>query len=442
MTAFRRGASLHPHWALAAGAALVVLLDVGRVRVGPDYRWLLAEAAVAALALAVAWSGQEHLRLPNLLAIALALQAALIGYHLSVTVPVDFDVSIFAKQGNALVDGHYPRSEYPTGAVSLFGLEVWLGNGSARTANALLMIPFQLIAVASIWALRTRWSAWLAALVALWPLNAYAWEFKFDLVAAALLGAGLALAYRERFGLAGIVIGIGAAVKWTPALAALALVVWLLASRRLRDAVHHAAGFAVAFAVLTVPFLAWDPGNVLAAYSIQGGRTITGESLPFLPLDALGLATIEEDFTHAADVPSWADPTATTVQLLLVAAALALAARVRGNRGAGVAVAALVPAVFLLTNRIFSSQFLVVLLVAWAIAIALLARSRREQLALGALAAAASACNAFVHPFVLPGPSRFWEASSVLLFAVALTLTGWLLLAADRARRPDYPRAP
>ena len=47
----------------------------------------------------------------------------------------------------------------------------------------------------------------------LWPLNAYAWEFKFDLVPAALLAVGLALAYRERFGLAGLVLGIGAAVS-------------------------------------------------------------------------------------------------------------------------------------------------------------------------------------------------------------------------------------
>ena len=89
----------------------------------------------------------------------------------------------------------------------------------------------------------------------------------------------------------------------------------------------------------------------------------------------------------------------------------------------------------LLTNRIFSAQFLVVLLVAWAIAIALLARSRREQLLLGAAAAVASLFNAFVYPFVLPGPSGIWEPVSALMFAVALALTGWLLLTASAQPR-------
>ena len=42
-------------------------------------------------------------------------------------------------------------------------------------------------AVAAIWALRTRTTPWLAALVALWPMNAFFWEFRFDLVPTALL---------------------------------------------------------------------------------------------------------------------------------------------------------------------------------------------------------------------------------------------------------------
>ena len=426
----------HPLLALAAGAALVVLFEVGRVEAaGRDYAWVLAEAAAAAAALFVAWRGQERLRLLPLLAIALAFHVALVWSHIAQDVPVDFDISIYTTQGQSLLDGDYPRSEYPTGAVSLFAVETWLGD-DARTPNALLMIVFQLAAVAAIWSLCTRWSAWLAALVALWPLNAYAWEFKFDLVPAALLAVGLALAYRERFGLAGLVLGIGAAVKWTPALAALALLVWLLASRRARDGLRHAVGFVVAFAALTLPYLVWDPDDVWAAYSIQGGRTITGESLPYLPLHWLGQADLGEDFTHEAVVPDWADPAVTVVQLLILAGLLALAWLARGRLAAGVALAALAPVAFLLTNRIFSSQFLVVVLVAWAIAIALLARSRREQLLLGAAAAAASLLNAFVYPFVLPGPSGIWEPVSALMFAVALALTGWLLLSAVRGR--DY----
>ncbi len=425
----------HPLWALAGGAALIVLLEVGRVEAGRDYAWLLAEAAVAAVALVAAWRGQERLRLAPLLGLAFAFQLAIVGIHMAQDIQVDFDISIYTTQGQSLLDGDYPRSEYPTGAVTLFALETWLGD-DARTPNALLMIVFQLAAVAAIWSLRTRWSAWLAALVAVWPLNAYFWEFKFDLVPAALLAVGLALAYRERFGLAGLALGVGAAVKWTPALAALALLVWLLASHRPRESLRHAAGFVVAFGALTLPYLVWDADDVWAAYSIQGDRTITGESLPYLPLHWLGQADLGEDFTHEAVVSDWADPAVTVVQLLILAGVLALAWLARGRLAAGIALAALAPVAFLVTNRIFSSQFLVVLLVAWAIAIALLARSRLEQLVLGAVAAAASFLNAFVYPFALPGPSGIWEPVSALMFAVALALTGWLLLTAARGR--DY----
>jgi hypothetical protein len=407
---------------------------LGRVRSERDYPWLFAEALVAGTALFVAWRGQERLRLLPLLAVALAFHVALVWLHIAERIPVDFDVSIFTRQGHSLLDGDYPRSEYPTGAVSVFAVESWLGD-NARTPNALLMIPFQLTAVVAVWSLRTRWSAWLAALVALWPLNTYFWEFKFDLVPAALLAVGLAFAWRERWGLAGVVLGIGAAVKWTPALAALALVVWLVGSRRTGDALKHAVGFVVAFAVLTLPYLLWEPSDVWAAYSIQGGRTITGESLPYLPLHWLGQAELGESFTTEAVVPGWADPVATALQVVVLVGVLALAWLARGRLAVGVALAALAPVAFLLTNRIFSSQFLVVLLVAWAVAIALLARSRREQLLLGATAAAASFLNAFVYPFALPGPSGVWEAASALMFGVALSLTGWLVLA---SRRADY----
>ena len=63
------------------------------------------------------------------------------------------------------------------------------------------MIPFQLVTVAAVWAFRTRTTPWLAALVALWPLNAFFWEFRFDPVPAAFLAVGLLLATRERWGL-------------------------------------------------------------------------------------------------------------------------------------------------------------------------------------------------------------------------------------------------
>ena len=96
------------------------------------------------------------------------------------------------------------------------------------------------------------------------------------------------------------------------------------------------------------------------------------------------------------------------------------------------AVAAMAPVVFFLTNKIFSPQFLIPLLAAWAVAIALLARTRREQAVLGGLALLATFANAFVGQFVLWNHDRTWLTCSVVLFACALVLTGWSLRRALR----------
>jgi hypothetical protein len=59
--------------------------------------------------------------------------------------------------------------------------------------------------------------------------------------------------------------------------------------------------------------------------------------------------------------------------------------------------------VFLLTNRVFSSQFLVLLVAVWAVAAALVVVSAREQLAVGIAMAGATFANALVHPYTVSG---------------------------------------
>jgi hypothetical protein len=288
--------------------------------------------------------------------------------------------------------------------------------------HALVMTGFHLASVAAIWSLRTRWSGWLAAFVAVWPLNAFHWELRYDLAPTALLLVGLALAFRERWALAGAAFGIGAALKWSPALAFVVLAAWLLARGDTRAVLRHAAAFGVSFAVLTIPFFAWQPAAVIDTYEFQGDRGINGESLWYLVLAPLGLAAQGETPSADAGVSAFVDGAATILQLAVVAALVLLATRLASARQA-VAVAALVPAAFLLTNRVFSSQFLVLLLAVWAVTAALVVRSAREQLAIAGAAAGASFANALVHPYTLPFG---WAAASLALFALALGLTAWL----------------
>ena len=418
---------LDPHVALGAAGAVVLVLEAlrGDEPVATSPAWPLLQAAVAGLALALAWRRQEALRLAPLLGLALAFNVGWVAVHLAVGVPSDWDSRvIYPPQGNALLDGEYPRSEYPPGAVLLFALEVLLGGGEARVSNAFVMIPFQVATVAAIWALRTPWSAWFAAVVGLWPLNAFFWEFRFDVVPTALLVAGLVLAWRERWGVAGIALGVGAAVKWTPALAAAALAVWLVTHGAARTGLRHAVAFAGALLAVHLPFLVWAPREVLHAYTEQGGRGITGESLPYIPLHVLGLARVEGEFFDAAVVPGWANAAAVIAQAALLLGALALVVRFAPNLRVAVALAALLPVVFLLPNRIFSPQFLVLLLAAWAVAGSLLARNRLDQLLFAAAGLGATLANALVYPT----QSQDWFRFSAVMFVLAIAASTWVVV--------------
>jgi hypothetical protein len=437
---------VHSHKVLVA-LAICVAGMVG-AEAGYQWRtsiaWLFLEGAFGLAALAVAWRGRARLRLVPLLGLALALQGGFLLVHLWLGATADVDTAVvYRTQGNALLDGDYPRSEYPTGAVLLFALEALLGGGPTKTANALLMIPFQLAAVGAVWALYTRWSPWLAALVALWPANAYYWEFKFDLVPAALLAVGLVLALRERWTLAGLALGLGTAVKWTPALAFVALAAWLAAGGRRASLRTASLAFVGALLAVHLPFLPWAAGDMADAYTRQGGRGITPESVWYLLLRPFDLAEVRGHLSFSAGAPDWANVGATLVQAALLLAVLVVAARAR-TRGGAVAAAAVAPAVFLLTNRIFSPQFLVPLLVAWAVAAALVVRTERQALAVAVAAVAATGANAFVYPYALPFYDRTWPVASAILFATGFALSAYLL-ARTRAieeRAPGATRIP
>jgi hypothetical protein len=418
-----------PHLVLAASAVIVLLTEYAAAE-RRSAAWILVGAFASLAAFFVAWRLQDRLRLAPLLVMSLAFQLAWIGLHLHLGVhSVDSSV-LYRRWGNALLDGHYPDAQYPPVAVLLFAFDALLGGGPTRTAHAFVMIPFELVTVTAVWALRTRWSPWFAALVALWPMNAFSWEFRFDLLPTALLALGLLFALRQRWLLSGALLGFGAAAKWTPGLAVAALVVWLVANRRWRTAVVHGASFLVVFALLHIPFLVWSPSETLYSYRYFSGQGLTGESLWYLLLAPFGSAGVSlHEFWLPADVPSWAKSATVVVQLLVLAALGVAAWRARASLRAAVAIAALAPVVFLLLNRVFSPQYLVLMLVAWAIAGALLVESRQEQLAIGLAIIAATTANALVYPYTV-FQHGLWRAASALLFLIALTACAWLVLRA------------
>jgi hypothetical protein len=434
---FRVRARAHPHLILAGAAAANLLVEIWRnaLPVTHTYAFLTVECCVVVAALA-AIRGSERIRLWPLVLIAVAFQSGWVAvqlglYHLHF--PTDSSV-VYRLQGNRLLDGQYPHSEYPPGAVALFGLEAL--TGSTRVSNALLMVPFGALAVGSVWALRTRSSALLAAFVALWPANAYFWAYRFDLVPTALLAAGLLLVWRRSWAWGGVLLGLGAAVKWTPALAVLAVGTWLLTHEHARAALRHVGAAVLAFLLISLPFFVRAPRSAFEPYRKQAGRGITAESVYYLPLRALGLAHRPPKVYLPAGAPSWADHFAIALQIGLIAGLLAIAARARTRHAGGVAAAACAPAAFLLANKIFSPQFFVTILTGLAIAFALVGPyDRRGLLRVILVIGGAALADAFVFPFifVVSGSSR--PPAIAVSFALALTALAWAVVRA--ARQPD-----
>jgi uncharacterized membrane protein len=432
--------ALEPHAALAGGAVAMVLAQVAAQKQG-SAAWIVLGASASAFAFLVAWRSQERLRLVPLLVVTLGFNVAWIAVDLALGVTSVDSAVLYRIWGNSLLHGHYPDAQYPPGAVLLFAFDALVGGGPTRIAHAFVMVPFQLVTVAAVWALRTGRSAWLAALVALWPLNAFSWEFRFDLVPTALLALGLLFALRERWIVAGALLGLGAAAKWTPALACALLVVWLASGRRWRPAAGHVVAFAAVFAALHLPFLVWSPGHTVYAYRYFHGQGVTGESIWYLLLAPIGRASVSlQQFWLPAHVPGWVNPFTTVVQVVVLLALAVAAWRVRASARAGLAVAAMAPVLFLLLNRVFSPQYLVLMVAAWAIAGALLLEDRREQLVLGVGVMLATTANALVYPYSLH-QGNLWRVASVVMFAAGLSVSLWLVARAIRLGVGEATRA-
>jgi len=431
---------VHGALALAAAGALALQWQLAATN-SPG--WAALEAPVAAGGLLYAWRRQAELSLRLVLGLTLVFRVGsiLVFRHLGYYGDQDPN-DVYLSQGHELLHGTYPHSEYPVGAVLLFALEAGVEPSPPQVANAVLMLPAVLACVWAIWSLRTRWSGWLAACVGLWPLDAYYWQFRYDGVPAALLVVGLLLARRARYGWAGAVLAAGACFKWTPGLAWIVLLAWLLASSRGRHATRFASAFVLTCALAYVPFLVrWPAHDVLGSFRLQGGRSLTGESLWYWPARALGLASGTHPVWAPAGAPYWLDVAVTVVQVVLVFGVVAAAVRLRRRVEPPVALAALAPVVFLVTNRVFSAQFVLVLGASWAFAAACTARSNREQLLAGGGLAATATLTAFAYPFSDPSEFFSWRPYAAAAWAVILGVTAvtvrWAVQAVRSSARQE-----
>ena len=240
--------------------------------------------------------------------------------------------------------------------------------------NALVLMAFGLAAIAVVLALRRR-RPWDAAMFALAPALVLTATVNWDLFAVGLTAFGLYAWARRHPVAAGVLLGLAAAAKLYPFLIAGPLFVLALRSGRWRPfLLTFATGLATWFAV-NLPVLLWASDGWHRFWQLSDERAIDWGTLWYV-LRFVETDLLRQDPAHPGVVTSLGGdiPRLNIVIYLLLflgcagILALALAAPRRPRLAQ---LCFLVVAVFLLTSKVWSQQF-----VLWLIPLAVLARPR------------------------------------------------------------------
>jgi len=132
---------------------------------------------------------------------------------------------------------------------------------------------------------------------------------------------------------------------------------------------------------------------------------------------------------NAATVSHGTNQLVVAVQALVLVGLAVFVVRRRPSLPGAVAAAAAAPVLFLLLNKVFSAQYILVIVAAGFLAAALVGRSRP----IGVLLLIAATANALVYPLTVQ-----WRPASAVLFACALVSVGLILGGIDR---PTLDRA-
>jgi uncharacterized membrane protein len=213
---------------------------------------------------------------------------------------------------------------------------------------------------------------WDALMVALAPVVALAGFVNWDLLAVALTAASLAAWSRRRPLLAGVLLGLAAAAKFYPLLLLGPVLVLCVRRGKLRAGAAYAAGALGAWLAVNVPVMLADFDGWARFYEFSRERGLDFGS-PWYALTLLGI-----------DVPAGAVNSLALAAFALACAGIAWLGLRAPRPPRLAALALLVVGAFVLTNKVYSPQF-----VLWVLPLAVLARPRwRDLLVWQALEAA------------------------------------------------------
>jgi uncharacterized membrane protein len=277
--------------------------------------------------------------------------------------------------GRGLAEGEVPylgqttdhQVEYPvlTGAVMYLTAKLVPSDGTPAERskwyfdiNALGVALAAAVAVAATVALSGR-RPWDAAIVATAPVLALSATINWDLYAVAFLALGMLAWARERPLAAGVLIGLGAATKFYPLFALGPMLVLCLRAGRMREFWAMLVAAVCAWGMVNVPIMLADFEGWARFYRLSEERGAGFSSIWFV-LSQQGHPVPEDRLNLVAG---------TLFAVCCVAVAvLALAAPRRPRLPQLVF---LVVAAFLLTNKVYSPQY-----VLWLLPLAVLARPR------------------------------------------------------------------
>jgi hypothetical protein len=205
------------------------------------------------------------------------------------------DTPVYQRYGNEIAHGHVPyrdfQLEYPPGALPVFALPGLVSHGGhdqnvkpgfRRTFETLMWMCGALALIAMALTLRViggaLWTPLLFAALAPLALGTVILS-RFDLWPVALAVGGIAALVNARFRLGHVLLGIGAAAKFYPAVLLPLAVAYAWKVRGRREALVSLALAVGVFALVFLPFAVLAPGGVWHSISVQLGRPLQVESL-------------------------------------------------------------------------------------------------------------------------------------------------------------------
>jgi hypothetical protein len=371
------------------------------------------------------------------------------------------DTPVYQRYGNEIAHGKVPyrdfELEYPPGALPMFALpglaEPGRGQdvkpGFRRTFETLMWICGAVALLAMAFTLRAlRASPWVPLLfAALAPLALGSVILsRFDLWPAMLVAAATAALVSSRFRIGHLLLGLGAAAKFYPAVLLPLAVAYTWKQRGRREALIGLALTVGVFVLVFLPFVVLAPGGVWRSVSVQLERPLQVESLGAALLlvahHVFGFGLAGETSHGSQNVAGTAADALGVASTVVQAAVLVWiwVSFARGPATGSALVRAIAAAVcaFIAFGKVLSPQFLI-----WLIPVVPLVRGRRGLWA-GALLLVALVLTQTWFPFRYFRLALDFEAglSWVLLARDLVLVTLALLLASSLRRdatRPEYP---